>query len=72
MKKYGIKVRMPSGDTMAAAHLLGENWESCRWFSDEQKRNEALAEMERQPPYYRKGDVPTVVLEKVESEDNAA
>ena len=27
MKKYGIRVTLPQGDTMNAAHLLGENWE---------------------------------------------
>lgn len=63
---------MPNGDTMAAAHLLGDEWESYRWFDAEQKRDEALAEMHRQPPYYRTGDSPTVLLEKVEKEEDAA
>lgn len=66
MKKYGIKIHMPSGDTLAAEHLLGEQWVTHRWFDSEQERDQAHSEMERQPPYYRKGDVPSVVLEKVE------
>lgn len=69
MKKYGIKINMPNGDTMAAPHLLGENWQTYRWFDSESQRDQAQAEMERQPPYYRKGDSPTVILEKVEQED---
>lgn len=54
---------------MSAAHLLGDEWESTRWFADEKLRDEALAEMKQQPPYYRKGDTPTVVYEKIESEN---
>ncbi|OED35564.1 hypothetical protein AB833_29730 [Chromatiales bacterium (ex Bugula neritina AB1)] len=69
MKKFGIKVSLPNGDTMSAAHLLGDEWESTRWFADEKLRDEALAEMKQQPPYYRKGDTPTVVYEKIESEN---
>lgn len=68
MKKYGIKIHMPAGDTLSAAHLLGENWHTYRWFESEQQRDAAQAEMERQPPYYRQGDSPTQVLEKVEQD----
>ena len=66
MKKYGIKINMPAGDTMAAPHLLGDGWQSTRWFDSEEQRDRAHLEMERQPPYYRKGDSPTVILEKIE------
>jgi len=59
---------MPGGDTLSAAHLLGDAWESFRWFDDEQQRDQALADMQRQPVYYRKGDSPSVVLQSVESE----
>ncbi len=65
-KQFGIKVTLPGGDTMMAAHLLGDSWESVRWFDTQSARDEALADMERQPPYYRRGDSPTVRLEKVE------
>jgi len=64
--RYGIKVRMPEGDTMSAPHLLGDGWESVRWFDTEAARDEALAEMEDQPPYYRRGDSPSVILEKIQ------
>lgn len=66
MKRYGIRITLPSGDTMGAAHLLGENWESFRWFDSPAERDAALSEMQRQLPNYRKGDHITQVLEKVE------
>ena len=53
---------------MLAEHLLGENWQSFRWFDTEQQRDAALSDMQRQPPYYRKGDTPTVILEKVDAD----
>jgi hypothetical protein len=68
MKKFGIKIVMPGGDTMAADHLLGEAWAAHRWYDTEQQRDRAMAEMERQPPYYREGDAPSVILEKVEED----
>lgn len=51
---------------MAASHLLGDDWESVRWFTSEESRDEALTEMQNQPVYYRRGDTPTVTLEKVQ------
>lgn len=64
--RYGVKVTLPGGDTMSAAHLLGDDWQSVRWFDSEAARDEAMADMQRQPPYYRRGDSPSVQLEKVE------
>jgi len=51
---------------MAASHLLGPDWHSVRWFDSPEERDEALVEMQQQPPYYRRGDSPTVTLEKIE------
>lgn len=68
MKKYGIRVCLPGGDTMAATHLLGDNWETFRWYDTADQRDVAYTEMLRQPPYYRQGDSPTVILEKIEDE----
>lgn len=64
--QYGVKVTMPGDDTMSAPHLLGEDWQTVRWFDSEEARDEAMADMEHQPPWYRRGDAPTVRLEKVE------
>ncbi len=66
MKQYGIRVTLPSGDTMRAAHLLGERFESYRWFADETSRDLALEEMRRKLAYYRRADFATQQLERVE------
>ena len=66
MKRYGIRVTLPEGDTLSAGHLLGENWEQFRWFDSAQERDRMFDEMRRPPPYYRRGDVATQVLEKVD------
>lgn len=66
MKRYGIRVTAPAGDPMTAGHLLGDGWESHRWYRTEAERDHAYREMERQPVYYRRGDSPSVILERVE------
>lgn len=68
MKRYGIKITLPPGDTMAASHLLGENWEYHRWFDTEADRDHAYQEMLQRPPYYRRDEDPTQILTKVEQE----
>lgn len=66
MKRFGIRVTLPPGDPMRAAHLLGENWESFRWFETAAQRDAALEDMRRQLPNYRKGDTISQVLEKID------
>jgi hypothetical protein len=66
MKRFGIRITLPQGDSMSAPHLLGPDWESHRWYDSAQARDLALEEMRREVGYYRKGDRPTQVLEKVE------
>lgn len=68
MKKYGIKITLPPGDTMAAPHLLGEGWEAYRWYESREERDKAYREMLERPPYYRRDEDPTQVLIKVEDE----
>ena len=68
MKRYGIRVRLPSGDTMGGAHLLGEGWEGMRWYDSATERDRAYEQMQDQPPWYRRGDSPTQILSKVEEE----
>lgn len=65
-KRFGIRVTMPNDDPLAAAHLLGESWSSERWYATAEERDRAYADMDTQPPYYRRGDSPSVVLEKIE------
>lgn len=65
MKKYGIRLTMPENDPMRSPHLLGPDWEAFRWFHSEKERDEKFAEMRREHMYSRRGDVPSVVPEKV-------
>ena len=66
MKKYGIRVTLPETDPMKASHLLGENFESFRWFNTAEERDEAYDLMKKHMPNYRRNDVASQVLEKVE------
>ena len=66
MKRFGIRVTMPPTDTMRAPHLLGEDWETFRWFDTEEERDDAFEDMNRRIEYYRNGDYPSQVLSKVE------
>ena len=67
-KRYGIRITMPDDDPMRASHLLGEDWESFRWFDSAEERDRILLEMRTLPPFYRRGDAPNQVLEPVEEE----
>lgn len=66
MKQFGIRVTMPPGDPMRAPHLLGEDWEAFRWFDTEEERDLTFEDMNGRVIYYRNGDSPSQILEKVE------
>ncbi|MGM0552209.1 MAG: hypothetical protein ACQETK_00125 [Pseudomonadota bacterium] len=66
MKRYGIRIRLPEGSTMSMPHLLGPDWEAYRWYASEEERDQALEDMQRDLPNYRKGDHVAQVLERVE------
>lgn len=65
-KSYGISVTLPENDPMAATHLLGEDWSGTRWYATAEERDAAFESMKDHPRYYRKGDTPTIVLEKID------
>lgn len=65
-KKYGIRGKLPSGDPLRAAHLLGDNWEWTRWYATAAERDAAYDELSRPFNYYRTGDKPSVTLRKIE------
>lgn len=71
MSEYGIRITLPPDDPMRARHLLGEDWEVYRWFSSREARDRAYEEMLRQPGYYRVGDRPSLVIERIERPGNA-
>ncbi len=66
MKHYGIRITVPNDSTWRAPHLLGERWESYRWYETSEDRDRAFDEMSRPLSNYRRGDVPRQVLERVE------
>lgn len=66
MKRYGIRITLPPGDPLRAAHLLGENWEAFRWFETQKARDNVLTDMQSQLAYNRRGDSPTQILEKID------
>jgi hypothetical protein len=66
VKRFGIRVTLPAGDPMGAAHLLGEGWEYFRWYDTAAARDEALADMARHLSYYRPADRASQVLEKLD------
>lgn len=70
-KKYGIRGRLPEGDPMALPHLLGEDWHWERWYATKAERDAAFEEMQAHFDYYRSGDWPSQVLEKVERDNNS-
>lgn len=67
MKKYGIRGKLPEGDPMRMPHLLGDDWQWERWYPDRTERDAAYENMQAHFTYYRMGDWPSQVLEKVES-----
>jgi hypothetical protein len=68
MKRYGIRMTLPPNDPMRLPHLLGEDWQSYRWYGTEREREEALGELQKEHIYSRRGDIPSLVLTKVDAE----
>jgi hypothetical protein len=68
MKQFGIRGRLPPGDPMRAAHLLGEDWGWTRWYPSEAERDAAYTQMNAQFTYYRRGDRPSLLLSKIDRE----
>lgn len=65
-KSYGISVTLPADDPMSAPHLLGDEWEGTRWYATAEERDQAFVNMQNHPRYYRRGDSPSIVLEKID------
>lgn len=61
--RFGLRLSLPAGDTFGG--ILGGNWQKERWFATERDRDQAIAELRGQHPYYRLGDRPTVRIEKI-------
>ena len=68
-KKFGIRITLPETDPMRSPHLLGENWESHRWYATAEERDRAFDDMQSRLVYYRSGDRPSQCLSKVDKDD---
>lgn len=64
-KRFGIRVSLPADDPMRASHLLGD-WFSERWYGTAEERDRAYETTTKQLAYYRRGDIASQVVEKVE------
>ena len=63
-RPFGIQVRLKPGDPFAK--LVGPDWRNAHWFASAAERDAVLADMQGQHPYSRRGDEPSIVLEKIE------
>ena len=64
-KPYGIRVRLPAGDTFG--RLLGTDWEQLHWFASRAERDAALRDMASEHVYSRSGDRPHLIYEAVQA-----
>jgi len=63
-RPFGIQVRLKPGDPFA--RLVDPDWHKAHWFASARERDAALADMESRHLYSRRGDEPSIVLEKIE------
>jgi hypothetical protein len=63
-KPYGIRVTLQPDDTFVK--IIGSDWERYHWYHTAEERDRAMVEMSRRHEYSRKGDLPTLLFEKVE------
>ena len=73
-KPWGIRLTLPAGD--ALSNVLGDEFESVKRFATERERENAIQVLRQRFPYYRSGDRPTYIIERldppVEGEQDAA
>ena len=62
-KAWGLRLSLPEHDPLRA--LLGDDWREYQWFAAEDARDAKLEQLRRQFVYYRKGDKPSFVIERV-------
>ncbi len=70
MKRYGIRITLPPHDPLRKSHLLGDDWESYRWYNSEAERDAAFLDMSQRHLFSRIGDLPSQILTKVEQEQS--
>jgi hypothetical protein len=68
-KTWGIRLSLPEDHPMIP--LLGNDWHEYQWFASEAEREAKLQQLRQQFIYYRKGDRPRYILERVNRETPA-
>ena len=63
---YGIRMELSSVDPLAA--VLGEDWETVRWYASEAERDRAFDDVRKQHVWSRSGDRPTMHYEKIQGQ----
>ena len=66
MKRYGIRKTLAPDHPRRQSHLLGDDWEAFEWYDDARTRDRALKTLQREHIFSRRGDVPRLVVEKVD------
>ena len=61
---FGIRMQLSAEDPLRS--VLGDDWQTVRWYASETERDRAYAELPREHPYSRNGDRPTLRYEKTE------
>ena len=62
-RAFGIRVTIPASDPLQK--LIGADWEKYHWFSTEAERDTVYENMHKRHGFYRVGDNPSQILEKV-------
>ncbi len=63
-QSFGIRVRLRRTDPFR--NLVGEAWQKEHWFATASERDQTLTEMSGRYVYFRPGDQPALVFEKIE------
>jgi hypothetical protein len=60
---FGIRVKLRSTDPFR--NLVGADWNKEHWFATAVERDQTLLDMSTRYPYFRPGDAPALVFEKL-------
>jgi len=62
--RFGFRIKLRSTDPFR--NLVGAEWAKEHWFATAGERDTALEDMSGRYPYFRQGDAPSLVFEKLE------
>ncbi len=62
-KRFGIRVKVKNNDPFS--NLVGKDWNDEHWYASAVERDEALTSMSGKYVYFRPGDKPSMIFEKI-------